>query len=126
MAAGARGVFNAAYEPLLFDVERLPFPHGDGKETLAALEQLAPFGMDNRLPLFAVQGAELVGAPRVWKDKHLKVAVKQGTRTVTMKAWNMAERAEEIAGMGPMDIAFEIERGWLGGWELTAREFRAH
>ena len=26
MAAGARGVFNAAYEPLLFDVERLPFP----------------------------------------------------------------------------------------------------
>jgi adenosylmethionine---8-amino-7-oxononanoate aminotransferase len=42
MAAGARGVFNAAYEPLLFDVERLPFPHGGGKETLAALERLAP------------------------------------------------------------------------------------
>jgi adenosylmethionine-8-amino-7-oxononanoate aminotransferase len=42
MAAGARGIFNAAYEPLLFDVERLPFPRGDGKETLAALEKLAP------------------------------------------------------------------------------------
>ena len=26
MSAGARGVFNAAYEPLLFDVVRLPFP----------------------------------------------------------------------------------------------------
>ena len=26
MSVGARGVFNAAYEPLLFDVERLPFP----------------------------------------------------------------------------------------------------
>ena len=26
MSAGARGVFNAAYEPLLFDVARLPFP----------------------------------------------------------------------------------------------------
>ena len=26
MSAGARGVFNAAYEPLLFDVGRIPFP----------------------------------------------------------------------------------------------------
>ena len=26
MSVGARGVFNAAYEPLLFDVVRLPFP----------------------------------------------------------------------------------------------------
>jgi adenosylmethionine-8-amino-7-oxononanoate aminotransferase len=42
MAAGARGVFNAAYEPLLFEVDRLPFPQGDGKETLAALETYAP------------------------------------------------------------------------------------
>jgi adenosylmethionine-8-amino-7-oxononanoate aminotransferase len=42
MSAGARGVFNAAYEPLLFDVVRLPFPGaGREKETLAALEQAA-------------------------------------------------------------------------------------
>src|SRR5947199_117916 len=40
--AGARGVFNAAYEPLLFEVDRLPFPRGGGEETLAALERLAP------------------------------------------------------------------------------------
>jgi single-stranded-DNA-specific exonuclease len=90
-----------------------------------ALEQLAPFGMDNRSPVFAVQGAVLAGQPQVWKDKHLKLAVKQGTRTVSMKAWNMAERVEEIAAMKSLDIAFEIERGWQGGWELTAREFRA-
>jgi len=42
MSAGARGVFNAAYEPLLFDVARLPFPAaGRSHETLAALETLA-------------------------------------------------------------------------------------
>ena len=42
MSAGARGVFNAAYEPLLFDVARLPFPHsGREGETLAALEHFA-------------------------------------------------------------------------------------
>ena len=41
MSAGARGVFNTAYEPLLFDVARLPFPQGRGCDTLAALEEMA-------------------------------------------------------------------------------------
>jgi adenosylmethionine-8-amino-7-oxononanoate aminotransferase len=42
MSAGARGVFNAAYEPLLFDVVRLPFPApGRGQETLDTLERVA-------------------------------------------------------------------------------------
>ena len=94
-----------------------------------ALEQIGPFGMDNECPLFAVCGVGLAGAPLVWKEKHLKVAVKQGTRTVTMKAWNMAERAAELSAISAttsLDIAFEISRGWNGGWELTAKEFRAH
>jgi adenosylmethionine-8-amino-7-oxononanoate aminotransferase len=43
MSAGARGVFNAAYEPLLFDVVRLPFPApGRERETLEALEADVP------------------------------------------------------------------------------------
>jgi adenosylmethionine-8-amino-7-oxononanoate aminotransferase len=41
MSAGARGVFTAAYEPLLFDVVRLPLPTGRGCDTLAALEEAA-------------------------------------------------------------------------------------
>lgn len=39
MSAGARGVFNAPYEPMLFDVTRLPFP--DDGDTLTALEASA-------------------------------------------------------------------------------------
>jgi adenosylmethionine-8-amino-7-oxononanoate aminotransferase len=43
MSAGARGLFNAAYEPLLFDVVRLPFPApGREGEMLAALAAAAP------------------------------------------------------------------------------------
>jgi adenosylmethionine-8-amino-7-oxononanoate aminotransferase len=39
MSVGARGVFNAAYEPLLFDVTSVPFPeHGHEQVTLDALE----------------------------------------------------------------------------------------
>lgn len=42
MSAGARGVFNAAYAPLLFDVVRLPFPApGREWETLAQLKSAA-------------------------------------------------------------------------------------
>jgi adenosylmethionine-8-amino-7-oxononanoate aminotransferase len=45
MSAGARGVFNAAYEPLLFDVVRLPFPHpGQEDRTLAALDEACRAG----------------------------------------------------------------------------------
>ncbi len=39
MSTGARSVFNAAYEPLLFDVTRIPFPYaGRERQTLDALE----------------------------------------------------------------------------------------
>jgi adenosylmethionine-8-amino-7-oxononanoate aminotransferase len=42
MSAGARGVYNAAYEPLLFDVVRLPFPApGQERQTLERLEAAA-------------------------------------------------------------------------------------
>jgi adenosylmethionine---8-amino-7-oxononanoate aminotransferase len=38
MSVGARGVYNRAYAPLLFDVSTLPFPIDDGQNTLDALE----------------------------------------------------------------------------------------
>ncbi|WP_072384379.1 adenosylmethionine--8-amino-7-oxononanoate transaminase [Novosphingobium sp. NDB2Meth1] len=38
MSVGERGVFNAPYAPLLFDVGTIPFPVGDGANTLEALE----------------------------------------------------------------------------------------
>lgn len=41
MSVGARGVFNAAYGPLLFDVTSIPFPaRGREQATLAALESV--------------------------------------------------------------------------------------
>lgn len=43
MSAGARGIFNAAYEPVLFEVVRLPFPAaGRERDTLEALNAAAP------------------------------------------------------------------------------------
>ena len=45
MSAGERGVFNAAYTPLLFDVDTIPFPGpGCEQQTLDAFEQLCREG----------------------------------------------------------------------------------
>lgn len=45
MSAGERGVFNAAYEPLLFGVDRLPFPEpGQEQETLDVFERVCRSG----------------------------------------------------------------------------------
>jgi adenosylmethionine-8-amino-7-oxononanoate aminotransferase len=45
MSTGARSVFNAAYEPLLFDVTRIPFPaSGREQATLDALEAACRVG----------------------------------------------------------------------------------
>ena len=53
MSAGARGVFNAAYAPLLFDVVRIPFPH-PGREQ-ATFDALDAAGRDAPLAAFVVE-----------------------------------------------------------------------
>jgi hypothetical protein len=68
---------------------------------------------------------QLAGPPQVWKEKHLKIAVRQGGRTMMMKGWGLSDLAEELRDVRDVDIAFEIERDWFGGWGLTAKACRA-
>jgi single-stranded-DNA-specific exonuclease len=90
-----------------------------------ALEQIAPFGMGNRRPLFGTRGIQLAGPPQVWKERHLKLAARQGGRTLMMKGWGLADLAAELRDVKTVDVAFEIERDWSGGWGLTLRACRA-
>ncbi len=67
MSAGARGIFNAPYDPLLFDVIRLPFPNrGDEDKTLTALKAATADGRAAALivePLILGAGGMLTYAP---------------------------------------------------------------
>lgn len=90
-----------------------------------ALERIAPFGMGNPKPLFAARRAQLAGPPQVWKEKHLRFAARQSGRSVMMKGWNLSDLAVDLREAREVDIAFEIERDWNGGWALTVRACRA-
>jgi adenosylmethionine-8-amino-7-oxononanoate aminotransferase len=72
MSAGARGVFNAAYEPLLFDVVRIPFPYAGREErTIAALTEACRDGQAAALvvePLLLGAGGMLTYEPFVLRE----------------------------------------------------------
>src|ERR1700680_2866016 len=69
MSVGARGVFNAPYDPLLFDVDRVPFPSaGREQATLDALNTACRSGQIAALivaPLVLGAGGMLIYPPWV-------------------------------------------------------------
>lgn len=121
MSAGARGVFNEAYEPLLFDVTRLPFPHA-GKEqlTLDALEGACRRDAPAALivePLVLGAGGMLMYAPQVLSDM-ARICAAHGVLFIAdevMTGWGRTGRrfACEHAGITP-DIMC-LAKGLTGG-----------
>ena len=81
-------------------------------ELLAHHEALQPFGMGHPQPLFFARGVTLAGEPRVMKEKHLSLMLRQHGdeyRAVWFGAAN-----DELPHL-PWDIAFQIERNeWQG------------
>jgi single-stranded-DNA-specific exonuclease len=91
---------------------------------------MAPFGHGNRAPLVAACAVEVSAAPVIMKEKHLRIAVRQNGRGLTLKAWNFAARAAEFAPGARLDVAFELEedpysaaRGYAA-WSATLRDAR--
>ncbi|MET3597766.1 adenosylmethionine-8-amino-7-oxononanoate aminotransferase [Mesorhizobium shonense] len=93
MSVGARGVFNAAYEPMLFEVDTIPFPAaGREQETLDRFEVVS---RDRR-------AAALIVEPLVL-----------GAGGMLMyPAWVLAEFKRIAEASGTLLIADEVMTGW--------------
>jgi adenosylmethionine-8-amino-7-oxononanoate aminotransferase len=103
MAAGARSVFTQMYEPLLFEVARLPDPsEGD---TLAALDALID-ARGHELAAVIVEPLLLgAGGMRVWDERVL-----QGIRARTTAAGVHLIADEVLTGFGRTGPLFACER----------------
>ncbi|MBB1092306.1 adenosylmethionine--8-amino-7-oxononanoate transaminase [Rhodopseudomonas pseudopalustris] len=93
MSVGERGVFNAPYDPLLFQVDRLPFPSADHEQaTLDALQTACRNGGVAALiaePLILGAGGMLIYPP-----------------------WVLAEMKRICQAHGVLFIADEVMTGW--------------
>ena len=78
-------------------------------ELYAQLQRLEPHGFGNPTPVYVARGVRLLAAPRVLKEKHLKLRVGQGAVWFDALAWQMAERADELAPGLLLDLAFAVE-----------------
>lgn len=103
MSVGARGVFNRAYAPLLFDVGTIPFP-GEGAEQAAldALEQACAAG----------DAAAFIAEPLLLGAGGMLI----------YPAWVLAEMRRICAAHGVLFIADEVMTAWGRTGTLLACE----
>ncbi len=100
------------------------------ERTMAEINALAPFGCGHPAPLFAALDAEVAGPPAVWKEKHLRVPLRQQGRMLWLKAWNFADRISELAPGSRIDAALTLEEdsyaaaSGLPAWSAVLRDVR--
>jgi len=138
MSVGARGVFNASYEPLLFEVGRIPFPHrGHEQDSLDVLEAVCAEGDVAALivePLILGAGGMLVYSAATLAEMK-RVCERHGVLLIAdevMTGWGRTGTlfACEQAGVAP-DILC-LAKGLTGGslplavTLCTAAIFEAH
>lgn len=79
---------------------------GDMLEQLGSLE---PYGAGNPRPVFVATGVQIVDGPHRLKDRHLRMALRQGHRTFRAVAWRAAGREAFFREhRSAVDVAFSL------------------
>ena len=81
--------------------------------------------------MVAAPGRPNRGEPVWMKEKHVRFRVRQGDKTLQLKAWNFLDRAAELTAGARIDVVFELEedrnslsRGY-SGWSAKLRDMRS-
>ena len=75
------------------------------------LSQMDPFGPGNMQPVFAARDLAIVGEPKILKEKHLKMTVKdkKGQQQISAIGFGMAEYKPFIMNSHSFSLAFTIQ-----------------
>lgn len=85
-------------------------------DLVGQIGRLEPFGPGNPRPIFHADRVQIVDGPRRLKDRHLKMAVRQGSRTFRAIAWRAADReAFYQQHRGAVDLAFSLVQSEYNG-----------
>lgn len=100
-------------------------------ESVFEVLSLAPFGVGNPPPVFALSGVHSILRPTIFKEKHVRAFLRQNGRTVNATAWNFSERIEELAAGRAIDAAICLEEDDYGPsqglppWRVFLKDVRS-
>ena len=98
------------------------------ERVMSEFATLAPFGPGNPRPRFHTGPVAIVDGPRILKDRHLKVSVKQDGRVIRAIQWNAADREADMTALKDgVEIAYTVEENEYMGEryvELRLEDFR--
>jgi single-stranded-DNA-specific exonuclease len=85
------------------------------KRFFNVIQRMAPFGPQNRQPVFISTKVQLVNPPRLLKEKHLKLRIKQGKYSFDCIGFNMPDYYAKLEAQEPFDICYNIDENHYNG-----------
>jgi single-stranded-DNA-specific exonuclease len=102
--------------------------HELNERVMSEFAALAPFGPGNPRPRFHTGPVAIVDGPRLLKERHLKMSVKQNGRVMRAIQWNAADHSDRLtAKKDGVEIAYTVEENEYQGTkyvELRVDDFR--
>ena len=102
---------------------RIDAPLGLRDISAAVIEGLArmgPFGAGNPKPVFRASPVELIEKPRILKERHLALMLRQDGRAFRAMAWRFSEREPCLnANRSGLELAYSLEQNEFRGQTTT-------
>ena len=84
------------------------------------LQQMEPFGPENRKPVFISRGVRDTGYSKLVKEKHIRFSLRQQDTVLTGIGFNMADKMELLKN--PVDIVYTLDENvWNGERSLQMK-----
>jgi single-stranded-DNA-specific exonuclease len=116
------GMTGLAHEDLLPRL-RIDAPLGLREISGAVVEGLSrmgPFGAGNPKPVFRASPVELIEKPRILKERHLALMLRQDGRAFRAMAWRFSEREPYLnANRSGLELAYSLEQNEFRGEKVT-------